>query len=51
MTSIDSGARCDDHAGEVFPVRCAACEAAAEEEPEPFYVPPRIPSKWLKEDG
>lgn len=23
---VDSGVRCTNHAGEVFPVRCVACE-------------------------
>jgi hypothetical protein len=26
MTEIDNGIRCDNHVGEVFPVRCAQCE-------------------------
>jgi hypothetical protein len=26
MTELDHGTRCDDHVGEVFPVRCAQCE-------------------------
>ncbi len=25
-TYVDTGARCMDHWGEVFPVRCGACE-------------------------
>jgi hypothetical protein len=25
-TYVDTGVRCDSHAGEVFPVRCGACE-------------------------
>jgi hypothetical protein len=29
---IDHGARCDNHVGEVFPPRCAECDAAAAEE-------------------
>lgn len=30
----DSGARCDEHVGEVFPVRCSECESlSAVEEP------------------
>lgn len=38
---IDSGARCDDHAGEVFPPRCRACDAAAEAT-DPPPPPPRV---------
>jgi hypothetical protein len=25
-TYVDTGIRCETHAGEVFPVRCAACD-------------------------
>lgn len=28
---VDIGARCDEHAGEVFPPRCATCEVTAAE--------------------
>jgi len=30
MGEVDLGIRCDQHVGEVFPPRCAACDAAAE---------------------
>lgn len=32
MTSLDSGIRCDQHVGEAFPPRCAACQAPNTEE-------------------
>lgn len=33
MRSIDPGARCDAHVGEVFPPRCRDCEAEAASSP------------------
>jgi hypothetical protein len=46
---IDTGARCDRHVGEVFPPRCADCDALQDEEgmhsprtPEP--LPPGTPA-------
>ncbi|MDR6613592.1 hypothetical protein [Leifsonia sp. 1010] len=30
-TNLDLGARCDEHAGEAFQVRCAACDQANRE--------------------
>lgn len=41
---IDNGARCLNHAGEAFPVRCVACnEAAAEWEASRPKVCPQHP--------
>jgi hypothetical protein len=34
---LDTGARCDEHVGEVFPPRCPECEALQEPLPTPRY--------------
>ncbi len=31
MGELDDGARCDEHVGEVFPPRCARCDALRNE--------------------
>lgn len=44
-TFIDSGARCDNHVGEIFPPRCLACQALdAEFKSIGFNLCPRHPA-------